>query len=444
MLLSLCLTPVTEDRPCGPDLSEEDGEYLNYTITAPDRLPGKYVSPGTGQLFDPASIKIAAEEKPIFSLLKRSKDLRLIAVLAQFRILSGDLGGFAECLEGAAELLTTWWADVHPAPDNGDVEMRELALDVLSHPVRVIAPINYLRLFYDSKLGYVMLRHHRIAGRPEMAYPGEEVPALNDVTKAVTAEEARDEVVTILADAGRCRAAIATILEIWSTNAPSAPPPNVSELDNVLAALETFLKLGAGQSRKPSAGDVATNADQKADAAVGERSGLMQAVRSVFRTDPERAKALKIKSHVEAKAVLVRLEEYFQTKEPSSPSGLLVRQARMLVGRPLIEALEALAPAKVEAMIIQVDKASGFSLGVAKIRALSTSDNSETQAWETKASASTVPIETREDVFLAIQTVEEFLFETEPSSPVPMLLSQARAFMSKDFATIMRELLEKP
>jgi len=116
----------------------------------------------------------------------------------------------------------------------------------------------------------------------------------------------------------------------------------------------------------------------------------------------------------------------------------------MLVGRPLIEALEALAPAKVEAMIIQVDKASGFSLGVAKIRALSASENSETQAWDTKTSASTVPIETREDVFLAIQTVEEFLFETEPSSPVPMLLSQARSFMSKDFATIMRELLEKP
>lgn len=444
MLLSLCLTPVTEDRPCGPDLSEEDGEYLNYTITAPDRLPGKYVSPGTGQLFDPASIKIAAEEKPIFSLLKRSKDLRLIALLAQFRILSGDLGGFAECLEAAAELLTTWWADVHPAPDNGDVEMRELALSVLSHPVRVIAPINYLRLFYDSKLGYVMLRHYRIAGRPEMAYPGEEVPALNDVTKAVTTEEVREEVGNILADAGRCRAALATILEIWSTNAPSAPPPNVAEVDNVLVSLETFLKLGAGQGRKPTAGGAAPGAEQKADAASTERSGLMQAVRSVFRTDPERAKALKIKSHAEAKAVLVRLEEYFQTREPSSPSGLLVRQARMLVGRPLIEALEALAPAKVEAMIIQVDKASGFNLGVAKIRALSASDNADTQAWETKASASTVPIESREDVFLAIETVEEFLFETEPSSPVPMLLSQARSFMSKDFATIMRELLEKP
>jgi type VI secretion system protein ImpA len=277
-----------------------------------------------------------------------------------------------------------------------------------------------------------------------MAYPGEEVPALNDVTKAVTAEEVREEVEAVLADAGRCRTAIATILEIWSTNAPSAPPPNVAELDNVLASLETFLKPGAGQGRKPSAGAAATNGEQKADAAAGDRSGLMQVVRSVFRPDPERAKALKIKSHAEAKAVLVRLEEYFQTKEPSSPSGLLVRQARMLVGRPLIEALEALAPAKVETMIIQVDKASGFSLGVAKIRALSASDNSEPQAWETKASASTVPVETREDVFLAIHTVEEFLFETEPSSPVPMLLSQARSFMSKDFATIMRELLEKP
>lgn len=443
MLLSLCLTPVTEDRPCGPDLSDEDGEYLNYIITAPDRLPGKYVSPGNGQLFDPASIKIAAEEKPIFSLLKRSKDLRLIVTLAQFRILSGNLGGFAECLEAIAELLTTWWPDVHPAPDGDDVEMRELALDVLGHPIRVIAPITYLRLFYDNKLGYVMLRHYRIAGRPEMAYPSEEVPDLNDVTRAVTAEEVREDIQTILADAGRCRAAIATILDIWSTNAPQAPPPNIAELDTVLAALETFLKLGAGQAKKPSANGGAET-EQKADPATAERSGLMQVMRSVFRPDPDRARSVKIKSHAEAKAVLVRLEEYFQTKEPSSPSGLLVRQARMLVGRPLIEALEALAPAKVEAMVIQVDKASGFSLNVAKIRALSTSENADTQAWETKASASTVPIDTREDVFLAIQTVEEFLFETEPSSPVPMLLVQARSFMSKDFATIMRELIEKP
>ncbi len=439
MLIDLCLTPVSEARPCGEDLREqEDAAYLNYMATVGDRLPqGGYYIPAKKYSYNPAVVKVEAEEARIFPLLERSKDIRLLALLAQFRAIASDFSGFAECLEAIAAVLRTWWTDAHPAFIDGDLEMRNIALDILANPARGIAPLNYLKLYYDNSSGYVSLRQYKIGQRPEIAIPDrDEVIDLVAITRSVAGQDNREEVLEAYSNVERSQAALKDIIAIWEANDPSSPAPNFEELFKVLAEMEAFLKLGAGEDKKPAAG--APDKDEP-EPAPGY-SGLMQAVRAVFRPDPAKAKTVRIRNHAEARAALTRLEDYFQTQEPSSPSGLLVRQARMLVGRPLIEALEALAPAKVESVVIQIDKASGFSLDAGKIRALSVVDASEDNAILVASPLGA--IETREDVFLAIQVIEEFLIETEPSSPVPMLLGQARIFMSKDFSAIMNELLQ--
>uniref|UniRef100_UPI00148F753E type VI secretion system ImpA family N-terminal domain-containing protein n=1 Tax=Acinetobacter baumannii TaxID=470 RepID=UPI00148F753E len=72
------------------------------------------------------------ETKAAAGLLARSRDLRVLVVLAKLVILDRQLGDFATVVEVMASLLEQQWEAVHPAPEGGDVELRRgilMALD---------------------------------------------------------------------------------------------------------------------------------------------------------------------------------------------------------------------------------------------------------------------------------------------------------------------------
>ena len=81
----------------------------------------------------------------------------------------------------------------------------------------------------------------------------------------------------------------------------------------------------------------------------------------------------EVSSHGQAGAILIEIERYFCIIEPSSPALILVHQARKLLGRPLVEALEALAPSRVDAARLIVDSGSGFTLSIDRMRQLTSS-----------------------------------------------------------------------
>ena len=56
------------------------------------------------------------------------------------------------------------------------------------------------------------------------------------------------------------------------------------------------------------------------------------------------------------------------------------------------------------------------------------------------SSARSKGINSREDVILAIQEIEDFYYKNEPGSPIPILLQRAKGLVNKDFISLMEDL----
>ena len=96
MSLDWITTPVTQDAPGGPDLwMDDDPEFSEYYFDAQGRLPeaDDYVKLGLemgsggkaeDQIFDPKSVDLKAELATIDGLLKRTRDVRLLTLRAQW------------------------------------------------------------------------------------------------------------------------------------------------------------------------------------------------------------------------------------------------------------------------------------------------------------------------------------------------------------------------
>ncbi|WP_204315545.1 type VI secretion system ImpA family N-terminal domain-containing protein, partial [Stenotrophomonas maltophilia] len=69
---------------------------------------------GRPQPFDRASIDFRREEAALLALLDRSRDLRVLTLLARLTMLDRDLPGFAAALSAIAGLLEGQWEAVHP------------------------------------------------------------------------------------------------------------------------------------------------------------------------------------------------------------------------------------------------------------------------------------------------------------------------------------------
>ena len=147
---------------------------------------------------------------------------------------------------------------------------------------------------------------------------------------------------------------------------------------------------------------------------------------------------ITVQTHYEAKKVLVALESYFAKNEPSSPALILVHQAQLLIGRPLVEALTALASGR--APILNIDQRFGFFLDMDAMKQLTIEIPAEEERYG-GGTAQDFLIQNRENAVASMLGVEAFLARKEPSSPVLMLLERARSFLDTNFLHILKELL---
>src|SRR5882757_8400354 len=101
---------VSDGEPCGPDLDlAGDAEYMNLIARTEGVLPATFFSGPEGKPFDRATIDFDAEFALIGPLLERTRDLRLVALLAKLLVLNRDLAGFAACLGLIETLLKERW-----------------------------------------------------------------------------------------------------------------------------------------------------------------------------------------------------------------------------------------------------------------------------------------------------------------------------------------------
>lgn len=434
--------PISPDAPCGPDLlAEDDPAFLDYFFEAPERMPTKYYDLVREQLFDPKSIDFKAEDKLVEGLLNRTRDLRLLGIQARFQILAGRLHGFCDAFVAMADVLEQHPVDTHPQV-NGDNNERRNALEELNTLATVTMPLQYATLVEDRRAGVVNQRMYLLAtGQVEpredevAGDAGTLLGALSNETNQKDVDKTHEKLLA-------AKQAVTRIIAVTKAQEDSPFTPDIEKLNSRLGELVEFVEqarpdLGGADEEEEAEGD---GAPLPGDEGAQLEGDVPAAAQATTLSGP-----VVIPTYSVARMALEVVEQYFATKEPSAAALLLVTQARLLIGKPLVEALDTLLPEHSGQAKIDFGSETGFVISMDRLRTLSGEMRAAAGPDASEAQGQ-VPdsISTRPDAAAVIKAVEDFYRRSEPVSPIPILLLKARGFMDKDFHAIVKELMPSP
>lgn len=433
MRLDDLLKPISPDAPCGDDLlAVDDPDYVDYYFNVEDRLPTSYFNQTRGTLFDPKSIDHKAETAQIDPLLKRSRDLRLLGVEAKFQILACRFKAFGEVVLGMAGLLAAYPDDVHPT----DPVERQNAIEELNAMPTVIFPLDYAALVTDRRYGDLIYRPVGIAAGKITAREGEAPGDANAVIGALGSSEnqaAADQFYKLLTD---MQQALKTITAVCKAGKKPFQP-KLDRLEGKITDLVDMVVQARPDLIAPAEATADDAAGADPDAPPGT-AGAMGATITIAATPAE------VPNHRAAFRLLRAIEHYFATTEPASLALVLVTQSRLLIGRPLVEALDALMESSSGYAKITFGTENGFAISMSRMRDLSGYANiGTTDDWSDpmEGEVAAPEILSRDHAGLMLKAIEEFFRIREPSSPIPILLFKARNMLSKDFHALVRELI---
>lgn len=424
------LEPLAVDPPCGPDLeAQEDDAFLDYYYEAESRLPERYFIPGNAgdrredRVFDPRSVDLGAETAAIRALLARSRDLRLLSLLARFQILAGRLEDFTATVEDMAAALAQWPAELNPQGS-----ARRAALEALNAQATAVMPLMHVSVVPN---GDVTLRRYLVVTGKASPRESEQDLAGSDFLGALRADANQRAVgqthqrLTRLLDALHRIAALA---------AGQGYHPDLAALRGAASDMQAMIAAARPELQPWQAAALPEPAPERvADPVAGLADAPMPlpVAPAGDRPVPDRAAA---------EAALDAAQGWLAAHEPSSPALMLVAQARALVGRPLVEALEMLMPAQAAGAVLRIGQGTPFALPMERLKAL-TQAGLQDRPQAAAAAASPPPISRRADLVATLQGVEGYFASNEPASPVPLLLAKARDMLHKRFDAIVAELL---
>lgn len=426
------LAPLSDELPCGPDLkAADDPDFMEYYYGIEGRMPERFFNIATGTAFDRSQISLAAEYRRLSVLLARSRDLQLLVIAAKFEALAGDVPAFAATVDLLSRLLERYPDHVHPV-DKADRADALAELDALQ---TVIFPLDDAVLVQDRREGDVTLRgwlvaHDRVPRRSEddPYDPGGLVEALSRSEHAGKVEQLH----------GLAESLTAALQRIADTaRAAGGPVPRVDRLTDRVAALHNMIRAART--------DLGTEPES---AEPVETDGGTEDAAAPAPSQTQTFRAGQLKSHAEARDHLIAVETYIRRFEPSSPALVLVVQARRLIGRPLVEALDVLLGAEAERARIEFGTESGFALQMAQMRLLSDTDANDIPA-EALEPADLPPhdppatVQSRDHAGKSLKQIEDFFRKVEPTSPIPILLFRAKATLGRDFQSLLRELFPR-
>ena len=449
MALEFLLDPVSDDAPCGEDLNASmDPEYDEYYFEALARIPSFYFQPGVerpdgsrtpDRIFDVKEIDYPSEEKQIDALLKRTRDIRLLTLRLQFSLLAGRIKPAADSFKAIADVIETFGDDALPNFDDGVSERRD-AINDLVQQVSILQPLQFLDLAGN---GAVSLRKVGVANGQFSALESEDDINLSAMMETLGSPSYRKKV-------DETHAALLTISEALSTISSkcqvSAKGPFSPALDPVKKVVADILELiGSARSDLRSLADTAVSEEgEDEDLAEGEEGEVSEdGATPVRAAAPEPLPEGAVSNHTQATAYLAACEAYYRRFEPSSAALPLITQAKLLIGKPLIEALETLLPDHASQALVEFGPKNGFVLHIDRLRQLTIETDGAGQGFaeDDVAEPEITPFTTPAEAAGAIQSVEDFFRKREKSSPIPVLLQRARSYLNKDFQSLIDELI---
>ncbi len=432
MKLNDLLAPISDDLPCGEDLlAADDPDFVDYYFNVDDRLPATYFNLNSGTLFDQRSVDHKGETAQIDALLKRSRDLRLLGIEAKFQILAGRFKGWSEAVLAMIELVRAYPEQVHPA----DPVERKNALEELNAMATIVAPLDHAALITDKRSGDIIYRTYGTGSGKLTLREGEEAGDAGLNIAALGSSENSAAVDALHATLTAIRDGLKSVAGISQTGAKPFLPrfDRLSErIDGMITMIEAARSDLAGTAEEDETPEGEAGAEGDAPAPGGGQTFTIA------------APVGDIADHRAAYRVLKALEAYFVAQEPSSLALILVTQSRMLIGRPLVEAIDALLENNSNYATLTFGTEQGFSLSMHRMRELANQAglpmNESLGEWQ-EGDADPPEVLSRDHAGALLKQLEEFFRQREPASPIPILLFKARNFLTKDFHSLVRELL---
>jgi type VI secretion system protein ImpA len=439
---------LSPDDPCGPDL-EGDPDFMNVMARLEVALPSAYFrreDDGRQVPFDRTSIDFAAAFADIGKLLARNRDLRVFVLAGKLSLLNRDIAGFAGCLGIIAGNLAEHWDEVHPRPEDGDLIMREVALQSLDDMPTVVLPLQHAPLFTGRRSGPLAFRSQLVATGDVRLVEGEEHPDASAI-QAALGDADLDALTATLAQARAMKDALAQIQALWIEKAgydQAVSFPRLSVLvDQIIAFLDAAVRRRApGQGVAPAS---AAGSGPDPGRAPAGSSDTGQACSSIL----------------QVKDALAGCLAYFRRIEPSSPAVLLIGQAQQLIGKSLIEVIQIMFPDHVDKALIELGGNLKFRLPLERLAQGNgayeepiedeapvdeATDGEEALAEGEEgaavpASKAPVSIATRAEAVSRMRAVAAFYRQVEPSHPTPLLMDKACALAQHDFQALLGDIL---
>lgn len=440
---------LSPDDPCGPDL-EGDPDFMNVMARLEVALPSAYFrreDDGRQVPFDRTSIDFAAAFADIGKLLARNRDLRVFVLAGKLSLLNRDIAGFASCLGIIASNLAEHWDEVHPRPEDGDLIMREVALQSLDDMPTVVLPLQHAPLFTSRRSGALAFRSQLVATGDVRLVEGEEHPDAGAI-QAALGDADLDALIAVLGQAAAIKQALAQIQALWIEKAgydQAVSFPRLSVLvDQIIAFLEA-----AVSRRAPGQGAVPASA-------AGGEPGAGHAPAGASDT------AMACSSILQVKDALASCLDYFRRVEPSSPAVLLIGQAQQLIGKSLIEVIQIMFPDHVDKAIIELGGNLKFRLPLERLAQgngvyeepveddTPVDEGADEEAalveGEEEGAAAPAPrppaaVATRAEAVSRMRAVAAFYRQAEPSHPTPLLMDKACALAQHDFQSLLGDIL---
>ena len=418
------LPPLSEEAPCGPDLDlTGDSEFMNYLATSEVALPTSTSSSPSDRTsffnFDPKAIDLQAVIAAGDKLLERSQDLRLLVLTAKLSALRRDFAGFCERVETAAWLLANRWDHVHPQAEDGDFANRLAQIANLDDQAAAVLPLQYATLLETRRDGPLAFRAQMIALGEAKSREGETLASSSAIERILSTVEL-EKLEAAAARANRLAAALRGLTLLTAEKIDPRDAVRFKDLGPVAEKIRDFLAESLAR-RSPGAGaaEPGESGDEAAPAAAGGAPAAAAA-------------PTPLDSFEGVDAVLGAALGYFATREPSSPALLLIRQAREALGKNLYDVMRLLAPNHADNARVFVGPDGAFTVPVNALSAGPALDISRSDPE---------PAPSRAAALSQIESVAAHLRKAEPSSPVPYLLDRARALATRDFLSLLHEVL---
>lgn len=420
------ISPISESEPCGPDLDlAGDPDYMNFVARAEGLFPASFFSGPEGRAFDRTSIDFAAELAAIKPLLARTRDIRLLTILAKFYILNRDLEGFETAIHAIRELLSERWDDVHPRGDNGVFSARMAAIDTLDDLVPIILPLQYAPLVRDPRIGDVSYRTYMIASSEVAPRDGEDAHDLTTFDGAMD-RVALPQIVQTLTRIDALRTALVDIRDVCTERAGFEHAAKLERLPELVDKIRSLLN-GVVAKREPGA------------ALETEPVGKGTAEPA---TDAPAASG-EVHSLADVADALAAVAEYFSRREPSNPALLLVRQAEQLMGKSFFEIMQVLVPTYVEQAAFHIGTDQTLQLPLQRLSELGfpSAPSSADGQRDGPSPQRRMEVKTRAEALRLLEQTATYYRAAEPSSPLPHLIDRARELSGRDFMNLLKHIL---